>query len=90
MIETIEAAIVELLRQRAPTSSICPSDVARRLHPHDEAAWRALMPQVREAAGTLRDKGLVRITRSGEDVAPQDLHHGAIRLKRGKAFDTSV
>jgi hypothetical protein len=89
MTQAIEAAIVHLLQQRAPTSSICPSDVARHLHPHDEAAWRALMPQVREVAATLRDKGHLRITRGGKDVAPQDVHHGAIRLARGPAFDAS-
>jgi Protein of unknown function (DUF3253) len=88
MTKEIEAAIIHLLQKRAPTSSICPSDVARYLHPHNEPAWRALMPHVREVAAVMQDDKRLRITRGGQDLAPQDLHHGAIRLRRGPGFDT--
>jgi Protein of unknown function (DUF3253) len=77
---------VRLLAQRAATSSICPSEVARALAP-DEAAWRALMPQVREVAQSMSDANRVRITRGGAPVARADLHHGAVRLSRGPRFD---
>jgi Protein of unknown function (DUF3253) len=83
----IAAEILRQLGQRAAVSSICPSEVARALAPGDEAAWRALMPQVREVAAHLRDEGRVRITRGGADLAaPDDLHRGAIRLARGPSF----
>jgi hypothetical protein len=83
----IATQILHQLARRPPPSSICPSEVARALAPHDDAAWRALMPQVREAAARLRASGRLRITRGGQDIAPDSLHHGAIRLARGPAFD---
>jgi hypothetical protein len=70
-----------LLRARAPTSTICPSDVARALAPGDEPAWRALMPEVRRVAAALVREGRLRATRGGVDVdalAPG----GPIRLAR--------
>jgi hypothetical protein len=48
----IEATIFALLDARAPTATICPSDAARALGA-DEAAWRALMPEVRQVAAEL-------------------------------------
>ena len=71
---------------RAADSSICPSEVARALQ-SDDAAWRTLMPQVREVAATMRDAGRLRITRGGNDVPGDSLHRGAIRLARGPDFD---
>jgi hypothetical protein len=82
----IESTIVALLAQRKPSASICPSEVARAIHPGDEAAWRALMPEVRNTAQTLADQGVLRITRKGEVVGKEELHHGAIRLARGTRF----
>lgn len=83
----IAAQILRQLARRAPESSICPSEVARALAPHDDGAWRSLMPQVREAAALLRAGGRLRITRGGRDIAPDSLHRGPIRLARGPAFD---
>ncbi len=73
------------LARRAPTSSICPSEVARALQ-GDEVAWRALMPRVREVAAAMRDQGRLRITRGAVDVPDIALHRGAIRLARGTGF----
>lgn len=84
--DDIAQEIVRQLRRRAADSSICPSEVARALQ-GDEAAWRALMPRVREVAAAMRDKGRVRITRGGVTVQSGDLHRGAIRLARGADFD---
>jgi hypothetical protein len=83
--DDIAQEIVRQLSRRAAESSICPSEVARALQ-SDEAAWRALMPQVREVAARQRDAGRVRITRRGEDVPAAELHRQAIRLARGPAF----
>jgi hypothetical protein len=87
--ETIAAHIVRLLAQRAATSSICPSEVARAVELED-GAWRALMPQVREVAARLRDAGRLRITRGGHDIDPAALHTGTIRLVRGPRFDEDL
>ncbi len=82
----IAAAIIDLLGRRAPTASVCPSEVARLLQPDDPAAWRAWMPDVRKAAGVLAHEGRVAITRKGERLDPDRLGKGPIRLRRGSAF----
>lgn len=81
--DVIAAEILRRLAQRAPDSSICPSEVARAL----AADWRPLMPFVRDVAAALADAGRVRITRSGVDVPGAQLHRGPIRLARGPRFD---
>jgi hypothetical protein len=85
MSQEIAQEIVRQLSLRAATSSVCPSEIARALR-GDEATWRALMPQVREVAASMRDEGRLRITRGGVDVPNTALHHGAIRLARGSIF----
>jgi Protein of unknown function (DUF3253) len=84
--DDIAQEIVRQLSRRAADSSICPSEVARALE-SDEAAWRALMPRVREVAAALRDAGRLRITRGGVVVPDDALHRGAIRLARGADFN---
>jgi hypothetical protein len=83
--DEIAQEIVRQLSRRAADSSICPSEVARALQ-SDAAAWRALMPQMREVAAAMRDARRLRITRGGVDVPNDALHHGAIRLARGPDF----
>ena len=84
--DDIAQEIVRQLSRRAASSSICPSEVARALG-SDEAAWRALMPTVREVAAAMHAAGRLRITRGGVDVPDDLLHRGAIRLKRGPDFE---
>ncbi|WP_133499846.1 DUF3253 domain-containing protein [Cognatilysobacter terrigena] len=84
---TIRERIVALLASRAPTSSICPSDVARSLS-DDEAEWRALMPRVRHVAAMLSETRVVTVTQ-GEGVLPSAgvlTASGPIRLRRGAMF----
>ena len=83
--DDIAQEIVRQLSRRAAESSICPSEVARALQ-SNEAAWRALMPQVREVAAAMRDEDRLRITRGGVEVLSNALNRGAIRLKRGPDF----
>jgi hypothetical protein len=82
---TIERTLLALLAERRADSSICPSDVARRLLP--APAWRALMPVVREVAARLAAAGVVAITQRGE-AQPHDAGawRGPIRIVRGHAF----
>ncbi|CAD6009754.1 DUF3253 domain-containing protein [Agreia sp. COWG] len=74
----LEAAILELLARRAPTSSICPSDAARAVGDDD---WRTLMDASRAAAGRLVARGTVEVTQGGEpvDVATA---RGPVRIRR--------
>lgn len=81
----LAATIVELLARRAPTATLCPSEVARALCT-DEAAWRALMPAVRDAAFVLARRGAIDITQGGTTRDPDAPLVGPIRLRRGPAF----
>ena len=74
--------IVEKLAARAPSSSICPSEVAREL---GDEHWRDLMQPVRDAAQQLVDAGAVIITQGSETVDPATAK-GPIRIRRGPRF----
>ncbi|MBO9533529.1 MAG: DUF3253 domain-containing protein [Solirubrobacteraceae bacterium] len=83
----LEAAIVELLAERSPGATICPSEAARRVGgeaPDGTAAgdepWRALMEPARIAAQRLVDAGEIDVVQDGE---PVDLAtaSGPIRLR---------
>ena len=65
----IRECILRLAAARGEAKSICPSEVARELAGEaDEAAWRTMMPDVREAAAQLVEENRVRVTRGGVDV----------------------
>jgi hypothetical protein len=72
----IAEAIEALLAARAASSSICPSEVARRLRADE---WRSLMPAVRRVAATMAAAGRLRITQGEAAVLPQALLDGAVR-----------
>jgi hypothetical protein len=74
----IEAALLELVAQRGPLSSACPSEAARSLSP---SAWRMLMPRVREVAARLAQAGLLDISQRGRSVSPQGPWRGPIRVR---------
>lgn len=81
----IADAIVTLLAQRAPSASVCPSEVARALVAN---GWRDAMPQVRAVAYALAAEDCIRVTQ-GPDLVPPELIatvRGAIRLRRGARF----
>lgn len=72
-----------LLRSRRPSSSICPSEVARKLA--DD--WRPLMPRVRRVAAELQASGALRVTQGPVEVELREAK-GPIRLRRGGRFDS--
>jgi hypothetical protein len=74
----LTAKIRDLLSARSPSSSICPSDVARAVKPDD---WRPLMEPVRAAARAMMAEGEVQITQGGEVVADPDDVRGPIRIR---------
>jgi len=76
----IAECIFSLLGQRRADATICPSEVARALHP-SASQWRAAMPRIREVAGRLASRGLLRVTRKGIDVEATS-EGGPIRLGR--------
>lgn len=71
-----ENKILELLHQRAATSSICPSEVL----PHEEKTNKQKMEQVRQAARRLVHKNKIVITQKNQIVDPSEFK-GPIRLK---------
>jgi Protein of unknown function (DUF3253) len=74
----LERVILRLLSQRSPEGSICPSDAARASRPD---GWRALMDDVRAAAGRLAARGEVDVTQGGRviDIAAA---RGPVRIRR--------
>ena len=67
----LERTILSLLDQRAPTSTICPSDAARAVGTPD--SWRSLMEPAREAAARLVEAG---------EVVDLATAKGPIRIRR--------
>lgn len=76
----IAETIFTLLDRRRDDATICPSEVARALHA-EEPDWRAAMPRIRAVAGALAARGLLRVTRRGEEVEATR-PGGPIRLGR--------
>lgn len=76
----LESTILDLLAQRARTSTICPSDAARAVG-GDDGEWRDLMEPARRAARRLVDRGEVVITQGGKVVDPSTAR-GAIRIRK--------
>ena len=74
----LERTIDELLDQRRPGTTICPSEAARAV---DTEGWRELMPAARAAAGRLVAAGQAEVTQRGEvvDVATA---RGPVRIRR--------
>ena len=72
-----ERAILDLLAQRDPGKTICPSDAARAM---GGDGFRPLMPVVRDAARALVAEGRIEVTQRGEPV-DLDSARGAIRLR---------
>lgn len=74
----LEAAILELLDQRAGGATICPSEAAHAVGGDD---WRPLMEPARRAARRLVAAGAIEITQGGRVVDPSTAR-GPIRLRR--------
>ncbi|RZT86071.1 uncharacterized protein DUF2256 [Pseudonocardia sediminis] len=74
----LEQAIGDLLDARARTSTICPSEAARKVDPE---GWRDLMEPARMAARRLVEAGSVEIVQSGHVVDPSTAK-GPIRIRR--------
>lgn len=74
----IERELLLLLDARAPSASVCPSEVARAALGE---AWRDGMEDVRRAARRLAAAGVVELTQRGRMVEPTRIR-GPIRIRR--------
>ena len=72
----IEEEIMRLVHLRGPKKSICPSEAARHLGGAD---YQEIMPRVRDVAGQLIRRQMIRATQKGQTVDP-DSARGPIRL----------
>lgn len=73
----IQNRLLELVQQRGPAKTICPSEVARSL---DKPHWRALMPQVRAVGNRLAEAGTIEVMQRGQKVNPDEVK-GPIRYR---------
>jgi len=76
--KSLEAAILNLLKQRGPGKTICPSEAARQVAPQN---WEPLMEPTRQAARRLVATGEIVITQHGAVIDPSKAK-GPIRLRR--------
>jgi hypothetical protein len=74
----LEAAILQLLAERASTATICPSEAARQV---GQEQWRDLMEPARAAARRLVVNGEVLILQGSQVVDPSTAK-GPIRIRR--------
>jgi hypothetical protein len=77
----LEEAILELLKRRSATATICPSEAARVVAGGEGEDWRTLMEPARRAASRLVERGQVEITQKGRVVDPSTAR-GPIRIRR--------
>jgi len=77
--ERLAATIRALLRHRAETATICPSDAARVV---GGERWRELMDTARDVAAELVEQGTIVAQQQGK-VVELNGARGAIRLARG-------
>jgi hypothetical protein len=80
---SLELLILELLGNREPEVTICPSEVARAA---STDAWRILMPAVRMAASRLAAEGTIVITQGGRPITPETTWRGPVRLGRAEGW----
>ena len=76
----LEIELLTFLAQQAAGTTICPSDLARRLE-HDETRWRPLLESIRMAARRLCHAGRAEILQSGRRVDPDEAR-GPIRIRQ--------
>jgi len=73
----LEQSIIDLLKRRSGSATICPSEAARAVQPD---GWENLMEDTRCAARRLVVKGLIEIVQKGSVVDPSTAK-GPIRLR---------
>lgn len=82
-IEVANAAVLNLLTEREPGATICPSEVARRIASDDDANWRKVMPLVHAAVDHLLDRESIKLSWKGKALSART---GPYRI--GRANDS--
>ncbi|MCE4224730.1 DUF3253 domain-containing protein [Methylobacterium sp. C25] len=76
----IEKTMLDLVVERGPGKTCCPSEVARAIGgPHPDG-WGPLMQPIRRVAVRLTKEGRIAILRKGKPVADPDDFRGIYRL----------
>lgn len=78
--ERIRECLIELLTERGPGRSICPSEVAHLLGARIGWRWQDLMRPVRTVAAALVERGQLEATQHEAVVDIRDVR-GPIRLR---------
>jgi hypothetical protein len=78
--DRIRECMLDLLVQRGPGRSICPSEVARALAVHIGCRWQDLMRPVRTVAAMLADNSTLEAIQHEAVVDIRDVR-GPIRLR---------
>lgn len=78
--ERIRECVLELLIERGPGRSICPSEAAHMLAVRIDYPWQDLMRAVRTVAAVLDDAGVIEATQHEALVNIRDVR-GPIRLR---------
>ncbi|ORX35426.1 hypothetical protein BD324DRAFT_652555 [Kockovaella imperatae] len=81
-------AMHALLSPRAKDSTVCPSEIARKLHNDDVSRypdWRVLMDSVRDEVWKAVEIDQVQVTQGGKvrDLEDKDNLKGPIRVRKG-------
>lgn len=92
--ETLSVMYHLLSRLSAQTSTICPSQIARRLHelqPDDYPDWRLLMDPVRDVVWEEVASGKVEVTQGGvaRSIEERAGLKGPIRVRRAVNFQAN-
>ncbi len=74
--ETYRTRILQLLRERSPGKTICPSEVLEAEDKHN----KLMMEEVRSVAKELAADGVIEICQSGKAIDPETFK-GPIRLR---------
>ena len=79
MADGTDAELLTLLAERAPGSTICPSEVARKIASEVDADWRSAMPLVHAAVDHLVEQERIQLSWKGKALSARS---GPYRIGR--------
>ena len=80
LVERVRECVMELLVERGPGRSICPTEAARLLGVRMDCYWQDLMRPVRTVAAGMADDGLIEAIQH-EFVVDIKVVRGPVRLR---------
>ena len=82
----LRSTILDILRKRGPGKTCCPSEIPRKLFPHE---WREYMELTRSVAWELVREDMLEVCQKGEVVTKESIK-GPIRLRLKKLQDDVI